>query len=180
MLIFLSSFGGSVQNDAYNDIMKENLAIDPLHILNIYISKQNNGVYGYATFPLDDYESEHPNLSGVIIHKSTLPGGDNTIGWNQGGCLVHEVGHFMGLLHTFTNGCDGDGDFAPLPGDHCADTPTEAYKHYDCPPDYTDTCPEDLGYDPIHNYMDYTSDDCRTNPITSDQIVMVTIQYGYL
>ena len=61
------------------------------------------------------------------------------------------------MLHTFTDGC-GTGE-SPIKGDWCDDTPWEAYENIDCP-EGTNTCPSD-GEDPIHNYMDYTSDECR-------------------
>ena len=37
-----------------------------------------------------------------------------------GRTLTHEIGHYLGLLHTFQDGCAGTGSNA---GDYCADTP---------------------------------------------------------
>lgn len=74
--------------------MKETLAIDPIHILNIYVCNQIEN-QGYATFPWD-YPLVEPFMSGVVIHKSTLPGSNNIYGYTEGDVAVHEVGHFLG------------------------------------------------------------------------------------
>jgi hypothetical protein len=57
----------------------------------------------------------------------------------------------MGLKHTFSGGCDA--------GDNIADTAPEASPAGGCPVD-RDTCNQDNLFDPIHNYMDYSDDNC--------------------
>ncbi|KAJ3475098.1 hypothetical protein NLG97_g9577 [Lecanicillium saksenae] len=81
--------------------------------------------------------------------------------YDQGKTLAHEVGHWLGLLHTFEgNSCEGDGDYID-------DTPYELpiytiphFENLQCPADL-DTCPDQPGYDPIDNYMDYSKDECK-------------------
>jgi hypothetical protein len=64
---------------------------------------------------------------------------------------VHEIGHWLGLFHTFERGCSAPGDFVE-------DTPYEANETYDCPIGQ-DTCAQP-GSDPVENFMDYTDDAC--------------------
>ena len=129
--------------------MKETLAIDPAHRLNVYTVAPRN-LLGWAYLPWS-FPEEHV-LHGVVIHYGSLPGG-YIEPYNLGRTLSHEVGHYLGLFHTFQGGCEE-------PGDYVADTPAEATPNYACP-GIRNTCPAP-GDDPIHNYMDYSTDECYT------------------
>jgi PKD repeat protein len=128
--------------------MKAALAVDPATTLNMYFADIGGGTLGYAYLPAQIDEAS--TLHGVVILYSTVPGG-TAAPYNEGDTATHEVGHYLGLDHTFNGGCTGNGDFV-------ADTAPEASAAFGCP-DGRDTCAGD-GPDPITNFMDYTDDSC--------------------
>lgn len=140
-------------------VAKTTLNVYPPGTLNLYTCRPGRQLLGWATFPWE--LADNQNMDGVVIHYASLPGGP-LAPYNLGGTAIHEVGHWIGLLHTFQDGCgDESATGCELTGDLVCDTPGEAIFAFGCPIGL-DTCPG-AGADPIHNYMDYTDDACYDN-----------------
>ena len=131
--------------------MKQALHAGGDNTLNVYLTS-GAGYLGWAYFP--SITETDPILDGVVIDwRSMLETSNAYQGqYDLGKTLPHEVGHWLNLYHTFQGGCSEPGDMIP-------DTPAQASPTSGCPIG-RDSCPSSPGLDPIHNYMDYSYDEC--------------------
>ena len=130
--------------------------------LNIYTGKFVNqfgeGVVGSATAP--SRVAGDLVRDGVLLHHNWI---------SVGPIVIHEVGHWLGLLHPYERGCIE-------PGDGVADTPLQLGPLANCSP--SDSCPFSPGVDPVSNYMNVTgtTTSCLTK-LTNGQRERVDAQY---
>jgi hypothetical protein len=128
---------------------KQALAKDPGSFINIY-TNDAEGVLGYAYYPQG---SAGAYWDGIVLNHESVGGRNNGFyHYDHGRTLVHEMGHYLGLQHTF-NDYSCDNTYATA--DRIVDTNAENAEHYGCAQTYT--CGS---ADPINNYMDYSDDFC--------------------
>ena len=125
-------------------------AIDPEHILNIWVCNLGQNLLGYAQFPggpTDTY--------GIVILYSAFGRGSQynlLSAYNLGRTATHEIGHCLGLRHIWGDATCGN--------DFVDDTPLHNAANFGCPGEgHRSTC-TGTPLEMWMNYMDYTDDRC--------------------
>ena len=156
---------------------KQNLA-NTIHwdyekYLNIWVAKSDERTIGYSGFPYDSKLVGLGTTAQDILDQNVFDGvivdyrfvgnccGVQGTTYNFGRTITHEVGHWLGLLHT-----NGD-EFCGT--DFCDDTPQieKLNQTTNCNVT-TSTCGGVARTNMIENYMDYSPDRCM-NTFTNDQ-----------
>ena len=140
------------------------LSIEPTEILNIFSIigyGHNLALGGVGIFPwyLDTWDSVYYRATVKSFYYT-----NQAVEEARSHVFDHEVGHSLGLLHTFNYGCGSSQH-----GDYVDDTPTHAGANWGCA-EGTDSCPDDPGLDPVDNLMNYVySTECPMSPFTPGQ-----------
>ncbi len=135
--------------------MKSALRWDTSRYFNIY-TNDANGALGYATFPSESAGTAQDGV--VLLYTSVGRNAPQGGVYNLGRTATHEVGHYLGLFHTFQGGCGASAN--PYgSGDLVADTNAHPRPDFECTAGAS-SCGG--GTKPIENYMNYTNDACMT------------------
>lgn len=128
--------------------------------MNVWVCDLGTALLGYAQFP-----GGQASTDGVVLHYEYTGTTGASAPYNKGRTGTHEVGHWLGLIHTFESGCNGGTTASTCgsSGDLVCDTPPTAdiNGNYGCP-GAMNTCtesPTDQN-DMTMNYMDYVDDAC--------------------
>lgn len=124
-------------------------AWDTQKYINIWIAELS-AYQGFATLPGEGSADE----AGIVIDTDFFgyhPVDLQKYPFNLGKTLVHEMGHYFGLLHPWGSeeSCDSD--------DGIDDTPVQGKIYYGCPPHPQYSCGS---ADMFMNFMNYTDDNC--------------------
>jgi PKD repeat protein len=163
-----------------NTFIKPNVFWDPNNVLNMYVVPLSGGLLGFAVFP------DVPGLPGInggntvasadgVVCGTTTVGNSGAAGgvYNKGRTMTHEVGHWLGLRHTWGDAVCGN--------DFCQDTPETEQSTFGCPafPQLYAQCATTSPGAMTPNFMDYTDDSCMYI-FTYDQAVRMqtALQFG--
>ncbi|MFT4031227.1 MAG: M43 family zinc metalloprotease [Siphonobacter sp.] len=141
------------------------------YYLNIWVLPEITGYLGYGQFPaasgidgLGTYYQQFPETDGVFIaHAYFGDTGDIAdLTYGYGRTATHEIGHWLGLIHTWGDEYCGT--------DYCDDTPAAAYANNTryCNDMYSTCVAGQTTRNMIENYLDYSPDDCM-NIFTQNQ-----------
>jgi hypothetical protein len=177
-----------LQNDSIEATMKRKFHNGSYSSLNLYFLSdwkpvefngkplpEDNYMYGSCSFP-KVVTPDNLKLDGCILQQDTLPGNKRKPEASFGYTAVHEIGHWLGLLHPW--GTDDSTPGECLVQNGIFDLPIMYEPIYGCVNNIK-SCPIQAppGVDPIHNFMGY-SDDCCLYEFTPGQVASMLVMYN--
>ena len=150
-----------LNKDVEDQNLKDLIRWETKDYINIWIvdqisSNNGNNTVGYANLP----GGHGSSYDGIVIEA-------NAVGLNKSSNIVltHEMGHYLGLYHTFEQGCLNDDCLAQ--GDRVCDTPPDQVNHEGSCSVPVNSCmtDSDSGFssdqeDLDDNFMDYNTVSC--------------------
>ncbi|MEM1357613.1 MAG: M43 family zinc metalloprotease, partial [Bacteroidota bacterium] len=137
--------------------LKDLMRWSPREYINVWVVKEicglglGCGVAGYAYYP----GAHGGTRDGIVLEARWLAGNEARVS-----VLIHELGHYLGLRHTFDGGCKNDD--CTVDGDAVCDTPPDQSKAAVPCSGTANSCTTDTdsGFatdqnDMFINYMDY-------------------------
>ncbi|MTB53558.1 M43 family zinc metalloprotease [Lewinella sp. W8] len=160
----------NVEATAQDRDLKDLSRWNPREYVNIWVVREicglglGCGVAGYAYYP----GAHGGSVDGIVVEARWLTSNEA-----RATVLTHEMGHYLGLRHTFDGGCTNDD--CTLDGDRVCDTPPDNSKAAVPCGGTANSCTTDTnsGFatdqnDMFNNYMDYGNWSCY-NALTAGQ-----------
>ncbi|MGI4834683.1 MAG: M43 family zinc metalloprotease [Janthinobacterium lividum] len=152
---------GSPSDLAYiEDVIKPQTSWNPDNYVNIWVMSLGGNLLGYAQLPDNTagLGGLYPQgglaaTDGVVIQYAAFGRvGTLAANYDRGRTTTHELGHFLGLRHTWGDADCGD--------DYVADTPPQQTSNFGCPAFPHVSCSNGPTGDMFMNFLDYVNDAC--------------------
>lgn len=162
----LAVTGTSANNNNIDNVIKPATTWNSNLYMNIFVvgipgTSNNGGVLGWAFFPTNGIIGG--SLDGIVVDY-------NWVGGSSDRTITHEVGHYLGLPHTFNGtSCSTDEGVADTP--NMSTTTAAIIPGLSCPNNNIPTGPTSCTEEHMFiNYMDYVNDQRCYLSFSNDQI----------